>query len=309
MQLISAHDGKLLRLNGTNVRDGAQNGFATGLPLLDALLPDQKFARGAVHELLTEPGNGLASFFAMVIARAATGQKAGEKVQSAKCRVQNANAPALSQFSISNFQFSISNFSPPSTGFTESPAADVKLRITPSAPAEADPTESQEQLKISNFKFQIEKRTQERSPQFDFCNFQFSIFNSSSLIWSDPTHQLYPPALAAHGIPPDRLLLLRPRDLEEQTWAIAECLRCRGVGAVVAAPGALSRIEARRLQLAAEQGGGVGLLLRTTRDATHYAAATRWLVRSARGQRTVQRWNIQLLHGHGGRIGQTVCLE
>ena len=105
MQLISAHDGKLLRLNGTNVRGGAQNGFATGLPLLDALLPDQKFARGAVHELLTEPGNGLASFFAMVIARAATGQKAGEKVQSAKCRVQNANAPALSQFSISNFQF------------------------------------------------------------------------------------------------------------------------------------------------------------------------------------------------------------
>ena len=165
-----------------------------------------------------------------------------------------------------------------------------------------------------NFKFQIPNSKRQKddiasSSQFEISNLKFEICNSSSLIWSDPFHQLYPPALAAHGIPLNRLLLLRPRDLEEQTWAVAECLRCRGVGAVVAAPADLSRTEARRLQLAAEQGGGVGLLLRTTRAATHYAAATRWLVRPAPGERTLQRWNIQLLHGHGGRIGQTVCLE
>src|SRR2546423_728273 len=233
MQLISAHDGKLLRLNGTHVRGGAQDGFITGLPLLDALLPGQRFARGTVHELLTEPGNGLASFFAMVIARAAMREQ--DKVQSAECRVQNEKAAESSQFSISNFQF--------------------------------------------------------------------SIFNSSSLIWSDPFHQLYPPALGAHGIPLNRLLLLRPRDLEEQTWAVAECLRCRGVGAVVAAPADLSRTEARRLQLAAEQGGGVGLLLRTTRSATPYAAATRWAVRPPPGPRTVQRLEIPTLYGPRRRPG------
>ena len=65
------------------------------------------------------------------------------------------------------------------------------------------------------------------------------------------------------------------------------------------------------LQLAAEQGGGVGVLLRpsTGPGSLNYAAATRWLVAPARGDRTLQRWKIQLVHGHGGRVGEAVCLE
>jgi protein ImuA len=137
---------------------------------------------------------------------------------------------------------------------------------------------------------------------------------SHAIIWCDPANELYPPALAAHGFPLDRLFLLHPKIPDpkgkELIWAIAECLRCKGVGAVVAAPPRLSRIQARRLQLAAEQGGGVGLLLRHVgRDSACHAAATRWLIRPAPGGRNVQRWTIQLLHGHGGRIGQTLCLE
>src|SRR5204863_337236 len=75
-------------------------------------------------------------------------------------------------------------------------------------------------------------------------------------------------------------------------------------------PPNLSRVEARRLQLAAERGGGVGVLLRLAgRASAEYAAATRWLVRPAAGERTVQRWSVQLIHGHGGRVGQAVFLE
>lgn len=128
-------------------------------------------------------------------------------------------------------------------------------------------------------------------------------------IWCDPNRELYPPALIPHGIDLKRLYLLRanPADL---TWAITECLRCKGVGAVVAPVQKLSRLEARRLQLAAEQGGGVGILLRPTGPGSDiYAAATRWLVRPAPGERTIQRWTVKLLHGHGGRIGKTVTLE
>jgi hypothetical protein len=73
----------------------------------------------------------------------------------------------------------------------------------------------------------------------------------------------------------------------------------------------LSRVEARRLQLSAERGGGVGLLLRPAGRAvsSEHAAVTRWLVRPAPGERTVQRWSVQLIHGHGGRVGQAVILE
>lgn len=138
--------------------------------------------------------------------------------------------------------------------------------------------------------------------------------SSGALIWSDPDHKLYPPALAAHGIPLERLYLLRA-GLADQVWAVAECLRCKGVGAVVAAMPRLTRIEARRLQLAAEAGGGAGIFLRpatttgTRGSGDAYAAATRWLVRPAPGERTTQRWELRLLHGHGGRIGHAVTLE
>jgi len=136
-----------------------------------------------------------------------------------------------------------------------------------------------------------------------------SASESGAIVWCDPHRELYPPALAAHGVPLDRLFLLR-LPVADQVWAVAECLRCKGVSAVVAAVPRLTRIEARRLQLAAETGGGIGVLLRPTGKASNiYAAASRWLVSPTPGERTLQRWTVQLLHGHGGRLGQVVTLE
>jgi len=131
------------------------------------------------------------------------------------------------------------------------------------------------------------------------------------ICWCDPTREIYPPALANHGIALTHLFLLHPHGPRDLLWAISESLRCKGVAAVVAAPPRLSRVMARRLQLSAERGGGVGILLRSTNapGIDCYAAATRWLVRPQPGERTVQRWNVQLIHGHGGCIGQTVILE
>ena len=133
---------------------------------------------------------------------------------------------------------------------------------------------------------------------------------TGALVWCDPRDELYPPAVAALGIPLNRLYVLHPRSAPDHVWAVAECLRCKGVSAIIAPVERLSRIEARRLQLAAEQGGGAGILLRPLdRHVSVYAAATRWLVAPTRGRRTVQRWKVKLIHGHGGRIGQTVVLE
>ena len=135
--------------------------------------------------------------------------------------------------------------------------------------------------------------------------------SAASLVWSDPRGELYPPALLGMGIEMDRFMLLRPPSPEQEMWAITECMRCKGVGATVAAMQRLTRLEARRLQLAAETGGGAGILLRpAARTASDiYAVSTRWLVEPAGGERTIQRWKIQLIHGHGGRIGQNVILE
>jgi protein ImuA len=135
--------------------------------------------------------------------------------------------------------------------------------------------------------------------------------SNARVVWCDPQKEIYPPALAALGIPLEQLFLLRPKTGEEEIWAIAECLGCRGVGVTVAQPPPLSRVEARRLQLAAERGGGVGILIRphATAASQHHAAATRWLVRPARGERTVQRWTVELIYGHGGLLHKPIYLE
>ena len=206
MRMIAAHRGQIQILNPVEVVSPKRAGFTTALAALDEVAGPKAFARGVVHEILCEKGQGPPLFFATILACAASQDRA--------------------------------------------------------------------------------------------------------IVWSDPDGRLYPPAIAAAGIPLNRLLLLRPKNEADELWALTECLRCCGVGVALACPKHLSTIEARRLQLAAERGGGVGLLLRPKSAAsTPYAAATRWLVSSMSGERTVQKWKVQLIHGHGGQVGKTVILE
>jgi|GEM_PF-2109119 len=134
----------------------------------------------------------------------------------------------------------------------------------------------------------------------------------SSLIWVDSTGTFYPLGALGCGISPERMHVLRPRP-SDVVWATIESLRCRSVGAVVALmTQPLTRVEVRRLQLAAETGGGIAVLIRPdmASAASHiYAAATRWLVTPAPGERTIQRWHLQRVHGHGWQIGQSFVLE
>lgn len=127
--------------------------------------------------------------------------------------------------------------------------------------------------------------------------------DNRAIIWSDPRNELYPPALAAMGIPLHRLLTLHPTSPADEVWAITQCMRCPAVCATIASINKLSKIEARRLQLAAERGGGIGILLRSSgKFSANYAAASRWRVSPARGDPVTQRWNLQNIHGHGGHI-------
>src|SRR4051794_4205382 len=85
MPLVSANPQlRLLRdLHLRQLEDGSRRkGFTTGLAAIDALLPHAGgFARGAVHEVLTDSaGEGLPRFFALLLARAAAGAMEGAHV-------------------------------------------------------------------------------------------------------------------------------------------------------------------------------------------------------------------------------------
>jgi hypothetical protein len=86
-----------------------------------------------------------------------------------------------------------------------------------------------------------------------------------ALVVIDRRRTFYPPAAIAWGIDLTSLLILQPTDDAAELWAIDQALRCPGVGAVYAPCGALDVRDFRRLQLAAEAGGTLGILLRPAR--------------------------------------------
>src|SRR6516165_3289675 len=141
------------------------------------------------------------------------------------------------------------------------------------------------------------------------------------VLWCLPRPDLYGLGLAAHGLDPARLVLVRaPRDAEI-LWAMEEGLRAPGIAAVVGEVGSLAAVASRRLQLAAERSGITVFLLRRWRNggqAAHEralpnAAVTRWRIaalpsRPMPGEPGVgrPRWRIELLRCRGS---EPACWE
>jgi protein ImuA len=82
------------------------------------------------------------------------------------------------------------------------------------------------------------------------------------LVVVDSEGTFYPPAAARAGIDLGRLIVVRAAQARDESWALDQSLRSGGVGAVLCMTDRLAQRAARRLQLAAESSGGVGLLVR-----------------------------------------------
>lgn len=93
---------------------------------------------------------------------------------------------------------------------------------------------------------------------------------------------LYAPGLAAFGLAPERLILVRVGKPAEALWVFEEGLRCRGLALVAAEirgyPTVLDLTASRRLALRARDSGVMGLLVRQTDRSEPGAAQTRWQV-------------------------------
>jgi protein ImuA len=117
----------------------------------------------------------------------------------------------------------------------------------------------------------------------------------------------WPPGLAQCGLTPANLVLVRADHWADALWAMEEALRCPAVtGAILAGDGRLDLTATRRLQLAAEAGGALGLLLRADAGETGpTAATTSWQVGALGAGQGLEdpRWRLQLLRARGGRPG------
>jgi len=91
----------------------------------------------------------------------------------------------------------------------------------------------------------------------------------------------YGPGIAGLGLAPDRLILIEASKPADLLWAMEEGARARGLAAVLGEGVKADLTASRRLQLAAEAGEGLVLLLSDgTGPASAQSALTRWHVAS-----------------------------
>lgn len=119
----------------------------------------------------------------------------------------------------------------------------------------------------------------------------------------------YPPAAAAWGLDLSSLIVVRVTSDADQRWALDQTLRCEHVAAVLAWPQRLDGRTFRRLQLAAEASGAVGLLVRPATARREPAwSHVRWAVapRPTPPLAGGEAWRlaVELLRVRGGSVSR-----
>lgn len=139
------------------------------------------------------------------------------------------------------------------------------------------------------------------------------------VLWCVTRQDLFAPALEQAGLHADRVVYVEAGDEKSLLACMEEGLRHGGLGAVVAEVARLSMTSSRRLQLAAEGTGAIGIALRRWRRQTEVAdfgqptaAMTRWRI-SALPSRPLPvpgvdraRWLVELIRA---RAGESLDIE
>ncbi|HEX8307018.1 MAG TPA: protein ImuA [Allosphingosinicella sp.] len=132
------------------------------------------------------------------------------------------------------------------------------------------------------------------------------------VLWALGSRDLFAPGLAGAGLPPDRVLYAECRRDEDVLAVMEEGLRHGGLAAVIGEVGRAAMTATRRLQLAAEEGGTLALMLRRWRGngedplAIPSAAVTRWRLACAPSSPLAvagigrPRWRLSLARQRGG---------
>lgn len=130
-------------------------------------------------------------------------------------------------------------------------------------------------------------------------------------LWISISRTLFPPALKAFGVEPDRIIFIDVKREKDALWAMEEALKCEGLSAVIAELREIDFKQSRRLQLAVEKSKVTGFVLRSNPlgiGAT--ACAARWQITPLpseleQGMPGVgfPKWKVELLKVRNGNPG------
>ncbi|HEV2968464.1 MAG TPA: hypothetical protein VGY55_00655 [Pirellulales bacterium] len=145
---------------------------------------------------------------------------------------------------------------------------------------------------------------------------------AGALVVVDRPRMFYPPAAAGLGIDWNWFVVVRPQSDRDEAWTLDQVLRSAGVGSVLCWPRKLGERRFRQMQLAAEAGGTLGLIVRPeqARDEPSWAelrllvtpakqgAQVRSTKCEVRKTAAARRLRVEVIRSRGGAQG-TVELE
>jgi protein ImuA len=135
--------------------------------------------------------------------------------------------------------------------------------------------------------------------------------NGGACLYISASRKLFPPALKAFGVEPDKIIFVDLKQEKDVLWAMEEALKCEGLSAVIAEVRAISLTASRRLQLAVERSKVTGFILRN--DPGKLSASgcvARWKISPLPSELEAgmpglgfPRWTVELLKVRNGNPG------
>jgi hypothetical protein len=141
------------------------------------------------------------------------------------------------------------------------------------------------------------------------CTAAHAAAGNKWIFYIDTRQELYPPGVAQLGVPLGRLLVVRTPRSADALWVGEQVLRCRAVAAVVLPVRTIDAYASRRLQLAAEAGGSLGLIIRDDQRGGHTFAASRLRLEPLVGPAGIRRMRVTVLKLRDGRPREPFVVE
>ena len=138
--------------------------------------------------------------------------------------------------------------------------------------------------------------------------------NGGTCLWIGLSGNLFPSALKAFGVEPDKVIFIHLLTDREVLWVMEEALKCVGLAAVIGELREIDFKQSRRLQLAVEQSQVTGFVLHNaSAKMGSTACAARWKIKPLPSESVdslpglgFPRWQVELLRVRNGQPGKWV---
>jgi len=138
--------------------------------------------------------------------------------------------------------------------------------------------------------------------------------NGGVCVWIGLSGNLFPSALKAFGVEPDKVIFIHLLKDKDVLWAMEESLKCAGLAAVIGELREIDFKQSRRLQLAVEHSRVTGFILRNQSEKIgSTACVARWKIKPLPSEQVdglpglgFPRWQVELLRVRNGQPGRWI---